>query len=73
MDTGMNRRDFLKYSVATGVLIAAGESMIDRVMADEMFKVSEIDKLTIWVLTDNFYDTNRADKVRWGRTKSTLH
>ena len=36
MDTGMNRRDFLKYSVATGVLIAAGESMIEHVIANEM-------------------------------------
>ncbi len=61
MDSGIDRRDFLKYSVATGVLIAAGESMIERVMADEMVKATEVDKLTIWVLTDNYYDTNRAD------------
>lgn len=61
MDSGIDRRDFLKYSVATGVLMAVGESMIERVMADEMLKVSEVDKLTIWVLTDNFYDTMRAD------------
>jgi 7,8-dihydropterin-6-yl-methyl-4-(beta-D-ribofuranosyl)aminobenzene 5'-phosphate synthase len=61
MNNGMNRRDFLKYSVATGVLLAAGESMIERVMADEMVKVSEVDKLTIWVLTDNYYDTNIVD------------
>jgi 7,8-dihydropterin-6-yl-methyl-4-(beta-D-ribofuranosyl)aminobenzene 5'-phosphate synthase len=71
MDTGMNRRDFLKYSVATGVLIAAGESMIDRVMADEMVKMSEVDKLTIWVLTDNFYDTNRADTKITKRYRAT--
>lgn len=61
MNKGMNRRDFLKYSVATGILMAAGESMIERVIADETMKVSEVDKLTIWVLTDNYYDTNRAD------------
>jgi 7,8-dihydropterin-6-yl-methyl-4-(beta-D-ribofuranosyl)aminobenzene 5'-phosphate synthase len=61
MDTGINRRDFLKYSVATGVLIAAGESMIDRVMANEMVKMSVVDKLTIWVLTDNYYDANEPD------------
>ncbi len=61
MDTGMNRRDFLKYSVATGVLIAAGEGMINRVLADDLLTVSEVDKLTIWVLVDNFYDTNTAD------------
>jgi 7,8-dihydropterin-6-yl-methyl-4-(beta-D-ribofuranosyl)aminobenzene 5'-phosphate synthase len=61
MDMGINRRDFLKYSVATGVLIAAGESMIDRVMANEMVKMSEVDKLTIWVLTDNYHDANEPD------------
>src|SRR5512143_156676 len=61
MDKGMNRRDFLKYSVATGVLLAAGESMIERVMADQAAKVTEVDKLTVWVLTDNYYDTNIVD------------
>lgn len=58
MKNGMNRREFMKYSVATGVLIAAGESMIERVMAEDAVKVDEVDKLTIWVLTDNYYDTN---------------
>jgi 7,8-dihydropterin-6-yl-methyl-4-(beta-D-ribofuranosyl)aminobenzene 5'-phosphate synthase len=71
MDTGMNRRDFLKYSVATGVLIAAGESMIDRVMANEMVKMPEVDKLTIWVLTDNFYDANRVDTKITKRYRAT--
>lgn len=63
MSEGMNRRDFLKYSVATGVLIAAGERIngIVTATADEAVKVSEVDKLTIWVLTDNYYDSNRAD------------
>jgi 7,8-dihydropterin-6-yl-methyl-4-(beta-D-ribofuranosyl)aminobenzene 5'-phosphate synthase len=70
MNKGMNRRDFMKYSVATGVLMAVGESMIERVMADEMLKVSEVDKLTIWVLTDNFYDTNMADSKITKRYRS---
>jgi 7,8-dihydropterin-6-yl-methyl-4-(beta-D-ribofuranosyl)aminobenzene 5'-phosphate synthase len=61
MNRGMNRRDFLKYSVATGVLIAAGERMMGSVIADEAVKVTEVDKLTIWVLADNYYDTNIAE------------
>jgi len=61
MNQGMKRRDFLKYSVATGVLMAAGESMIERVMADETMKVSEVDKLTIWILADNYFDSNEPD------------
>ncbi|HWR71809.1 MAG TPA: hypothetical protein VN604_01425, partial [Nitrospirota bacterium] len=47
--------------MATGVLIAAGERMQGIVAADEAMKVNEVDKLTIWVLADNYYDSNRAD------------
>jgi len=61
MNKGMNRRDFLKYSIATGVLVAAGERVVGSVMADEAVKVAEVDKLTIWVLSDNYYDTLRPD------------
>jgi 7,8-dihydropterin-6-yl-methyl-4-(beta-D-ribofuranosyl)aminobenzene 5'-phosphate synthase len=61
MNNGMNRRDFMKYSVATGVLIASGERMLESVMAEEALKVSEVDKLTIWVLADNFYASNIAE------------
>jgi 7,8-dihydropterin-6-yl-methyl-4-(beta-D-ribofuranosyl)aminobenzene 5'-phosphate synthase len=61
MNEGMKRRDFLKYSVATGVLIAAGESMMERVMAADTEKIAEVDKLTIWVVADNYYDPLRLD------------
>lgn len=61
MDKGMNRRDFMKYSVAAGVLIAAGESLVGRATADEAAKVTEVDKLTIWVLADNYFDSNVKD------------
>ena len=33
MGVGVSRRDFLTYSVATGMLIAAGDEMIESVMA----------------------------------------
>ena len=58
MNNGMNRRDFMKYSIATGVLIAAGERLQGLASAEEAAKVTEVDKLTIWVLADNYYDTN---------------
>jgi len=61
MNQGMNRRDFMKYSVATGILIAAGERLAGSALADEGVKVAQVDKLTIWVLADNFYDTNIAE------------
>jgi 7,8-dihydropterin-6-yl-methyl-4-(beta-D-ribofuranosyl)aminobenzene 5'-phosphate synthase len=61
MDSGMNRREFLKYSAAAGMLIAAGDGIMEGVMADAATGVTEVDKLTIWVLADNYYDANRAD------------
>lgn len=61
MNEGMDRRDFIKYSVATGVLIAAGDELINGVMAQAATGVTEVDKLTIWLLADNYYDANEPD------------
>jgi 7,8-dihydropterin-6-yl-methyl-4-(beta-D-ribofuranosyl)aminobenzene 5'-phosphate synthase len=61
MNNGMSRRDFMKYSMATGVLIAAGESTVESVMADAPVKATEVDKLTIWSVVDNYYDLMRPD------------
>jgi 7,8-dihydropterin-6-yl-methyl-4-(beta-D-ribofuranosyl)aminobenzene 5'-phosphate synthase len=71
MNTRVSRREFMTYSLATGALIAAGDGIMNSVMADEIVKVSEVDKLMIWVLTDNFYDTNRADTKITKRYRST--
>ena len=46
MNEGMKRRDFLKYSIATGVLIAAGEKWKGGVLAQDVPVVAEVDKLT---------------------------
>ncbi len=61
MDNGVSRREFLKYSAATGILIAAGEGAIESVMALDSAGVIEADKVTIWVLADNYYDLLRPD------------
>jgi 7,8-dihydropterin-6-yl-methyl-4-(beta-D-ribofuranosyl)aminobenzene 5'-phosphate synthase len=61
MKDGMGRREFLKFSIATGVLIAAGDEIIESVMAQAAMGVTEVDKLTVWVVTDNYYDLNRPD------------
>ena len=45
MGAGVSRRDFLTYSVATGMLITAGDEMIDSVMAQSNRGVTEVDKL----------------------------
>ncbi len=62
MNNGVSRRAFLKYSAATGMLIAAGDEIIESVLAQAATGVTEVDKLTIWVLTDNYYDSNRVDE-----------
>jgi 7,8-dihydropterin-6-yl-methyl-4-(beta-D-ribofuranosyl)aminobenzene 5'-phosphate synthase len=61
MKDGMDRREFLKFSIATGTLLMAGELTKTGVMAHGTTAATEVDKLTIWVLTDNYYDTNRRD------------
>ena len=61
MNKGMGRREFLKFSMAAGALLAAGETTKGDLMAQETGKIIEVDKLTIWVLTDNYFDTLRPD------------
>lgn len=66
----VSRREFLKYSLATGVLIAAGEGILKNAMAQTARGVTEVDKLTVWVLTDNYYDRNRVDVKNTKRYRS---
>ncbi len=61
MTDGMGRREFLKFSMATGALLAVGEAMKEGVMAQATAGITEVDKVTIWVLTDNYYDALRPD------------
>jgi 7,8-dihydropterin-6-yl-methyl-4-(beta-D-ribofuranosyl)aminobenzene 5'-phosphate synthase len=61
MKDGMGRREFLKFFMATGVLIVAGEGTKAGVMAQGTARVTEVDKLTVWILTDNYYDSLRPD------------
>jgi 7,8-dihydropterin-6-yl-methyl-4-(beta-D-ribofuranosyl)aminobenzene 5'-phosphate synthase len=61
MDKGMGRREFLRFSMATGMLLAAGEATKGSLWAQAATKVTEADKVTVWVLTDNYYDALRPD------------
>jgi 7,8-dihydropterin-6-yl-methyl-4-(beta-D-ribofuranosyl)aminobenzene 5'-phosphate synthase len=69
MNNGMDRREFLKYSLATGALIAAGDEIMGSMMA-QAADITEVDKLTISVLADNYYDTNRLDNKITKRYRS---
>ncbi len=66
----MDRREFLKYTLATGAVLAAGDGIMESVMAEAAAGVTEVDKLTLWVLTDNYYDSNRADIKNTKRYRS---
>lgn len=61
MKDGMDRREFLKFSMAAGALLVAGEGTKAGVMAQGTAGVTEVDKVTVWVLTDNYYDALRPD------------
>lgn len=61
MESGMNRREFMTYSLATGALIAAGDKIMESVIAQAAMGVTEVDKLTIWVVADNYYDANEPE------------
>ncbi|MBI5634347.1 MAG: twin-arginine translocation signal domain-containing protein [Nitrospirae bacterium] len=61
VDSGLNRRDFLKYAAATGVLVAAGEALSNGAMAEAAAGFTEVDQLTIWILADNYFDSNEPD------------
>jgi len=70
MKEGMDRREFLKYSLATGVLMAAGEGIIGDATVQGKAGITEADKVTIWVLTDNYYDALRPDSKITKRYRS---
>ena len=65
MPEGLSRREFLKNSMATGAVLAAGNGLKGGAMAQGGVKIAEVDKVTVWVLTDNYYDALRPDsKIR---------
>jgi 7,8-dihydropterin-6-yl-methyl-4-(beta-D-ribofuranosyl)aminobenzene 5'-phosphate synthase len=61
MNGELGRREFLKLSMAVGTVLATGEGMKGGLMAQETSKITEVDQLTVWVLTDNYFDTLRPD------------
>ncbi|MBF0476161.1 MAG: MBL fold metallo-hydrolase [Deltaproteobacteria bacterium] len=78
VSTDMGRRDFLKYSAAAGVLLAAGNTVGEKASADggkgpaqAASNIVEVDKVIIWVLTDNYYDALRPDNKITKRYRST--
>lgn len=64
MSTEMSRREFLKTSAATtAVLMAGGLIMSNAASAGGAIRIPEVDKLTITVVTDNYYETFRPNSA----------
>jgi 7,8-dihydropterin-6-yl-methyl-4-(beta-D-ribofuranosyl)aminobenzene 5'-phosphate synthase len=61
MGDSMDRREFLTVSMATGALLVAGGATKARAVEQGPVKITEADKVTVWVLTDNYYDALRPD------------
>ncbi len=53
----MNRREFVKASLATGALVLAGDIVKGGMnLAYGAVKIPEVEKATVTVITDNYYD-----------------
>ena len=73
MEKGMNRREFLKATAATGTVLLASNFLQGVSRAQGAVKIPEAEKIVITVITDNLVDTTRPHyKIakRLGRTTS---
>jgi len=61
METELTRRDFLYATAATGAVLLAGNPLQGISRAQGKAGIAEVDKVTVWVLTDNYYDALRPD------------
>ena len=62
MEKGMNRREFLKASAATGTLLIAGDLLKGGTsFAHGSVQIPEAEKITITIITDNYFDILRPD------------
>jgi len=57
MEKKMNRREFIKTSLTTGALVLAGDMVKGGIdSAYGAVKIPEVEKATVTVITDNYYD-----------------
>jgi 7,8-dihydropterin-6-yl-methyl-4-(beta-D-ribofuranosyl)aminobenzene 5'-phosphate synthase len=72
MNRILDRREFLKASMATGAVLLVGEGLLGRAFARGKPRFVEVDELTITIITDNYYDALRPDGVIGKRYRSTV-
>jgi 7,8-dihydropterin-6-yl-methyl-4-(beta-D-ribofuranosyl)aminobenzene 5'-phosphate synthase len=61
MEKGMDRREFLKATAATGTFLWAGNFMQGASWAQGSVKIPESEKIVITVITDNLVDTTQPN------------
>jgi 7,8-dihydropterin-6-yl-methyl-4-(beta-D-ribofuranosyl)aminobenzene 5'-phosphate synthase len=59
MKKEMNRRDFLRATAFTGTVLLIGDFHQKNVLAQEIVKIPEAEKIVITVITDNLADATR--------------
>jgi 7,8-dihydropterin-6-yl-methyl-4-(beta-D-ribofuranosyl)aminobenzene 5'-phosphate synthase len=62
MDEGMHRREFLKTTLATGAVLIAGDLLKGGTLfAQGAVRIPESEKITITIITDNYFEFFRPD------------
>jgi len=62
MKKGMNRREFLKATMATGAVLIGGNILKGGASAAQAsVQIPEAEKITITIITDNYFDVLRPD------------
>ena len=61
MEKGMDRREFLKATAATGAVLLSGDLLRGSSMAQGVVKIPESETIIITVITDNLVDTGQPN------------
>jgi 7,8-dihydropterin-6-yl-methyl-4-(beta-D-ribofuranosyl)aminobenzene 5'-phosphate synthase len=59
MSEHVNRRDFLKTAAITGTIFLTADILRSAAFAQGTIKIPEAEKITITIITDNYYETTR--------------
>jgi 7,8-dihydropterin-6-yl-methyl-4-(beta-D-ribofuranosyl)aminobenzene 5'-phosphate synthase len=71
MDYMLDRREFLKAAVAIMVMLFVAGGILDSAFAQSNLRFTEVDKLTITIITDNYFDGVRPEAAIGKRYRPT--
>ena len=72
MNCMLDRRQFLKASMTAGAVLLAGQNILSRAFAQNRLTIIELDKLTITIVTDNYFDGVRPESPIGKRFRPTV-